>query len=206
MQIILASRNLGKVKEIQHIADKKIFGKVQFLPLPDKVPEIPEPFTTYVENALHKAREVSKYTNLPVMAEDSGINVPILNGAPGIYSARYASLDNKNSNDNANNQKLLAELNKINATGSARKAYYFCACVIIQHPQDQNPLITQGLWTGEIAMMPSGTGGFGYDPLFYIKGLGKTSAELDFEEKCLLSHRTKALNKMFAEIQSMGLI
>lgn len=208
MQVILATRNLGKVREIQYLADNANLPKdfnLEFLSIPATVPDIAEPFSSYVENALYKAREVAKHTELPVIAEDSGINLPALGGAPGIYSARYSVDANiKNADDKKNNQKLLAELSKAEKLNlnniNLRHAYYFCACVFIQNPKDQHPLITQGIWHGEISKTEIGSGGFGYDPIFLLPNFNKTSAQLTLEEKCKISHRAIALNKMFVEI------
>ena len=210
MQIILATKNQGKIKEIQYLAQEHHPNLFEFLPIPNHIGNIDEPYPTFVENALHKAREVSKHSASAVIAEDSGLIVPALKGMPGIYSARYGSINNNdkvinNFDDQLNNQKLLTELKNLTQNSSesiSRAAYYFCACVYIKAYDDQHPLITQGIWHGEIIDKEIGNNGFGYDPLFWLKDLQKTSAQLTLAEKCKISHRAKALIKMFDELKT----
>ena len=156
-----------------------------------EVPEAVEDGLSFVENALIKARLASRHTGLPALADDSGLVVDALQGAPGIYSARYAG---PGAGDEANNIKLLRELQGV--PDSDRGAHFYCAMVLVRHEKDPAPLLATGSWNGRITTSPAGCGGFGYDPLFWVPGSQCTSAELAPEEKNHLSHRGRALTRM----------
>jgi XTP/dITP diphosphohydrolase len=188
MKLVLASNNPGKLREIQALlpASMEIVLQASL-----GIPEAEEPHATFVENALAKARHASRAARLPALADDSGLCVPALGGDPGVHSAYYAGREgSREERDARNNQKLLA------LVGDRRKAYYCCVMVFVRHPEDPRPLIAEGLWHGEIARAPRGSGGFGYDPLFIVGETGKTAAELPAEEKNRLSHRALALRDL----------
>ena len=157
------------------------------------ISEAEEPYVTFIENALAKARHVARESGLPALADDSGICVPVLGGAPGVLSARFAG---EPKSDQANNSKLVAELR--NHTN--KSAYYYCALVYIRSADDPQPVIAEGRWDGEIIETARGQGGFGYDPHFWLPRLGKTAAELDPSEKNQLSHRGQALRQLVEKL------
>ena len=148
-----------------------------------------EPFETFLENALAKARHASRETGLPAMADDSGITAEALEGRPGVYSARYAG---EPSDDDANNRKLVSEL----SGKQDKRAHYTCVLVAVKSEKDPEPVVVQGHWSGEIVAEPKGEGGFGYDPHFYVPSFGKTAAEMTAEEKNAVSHRGQAMRLM----------
>lgn len=190
-RLILASNNAGKLKEFA-----QLLGPIGFELHPQgefDVPEAEEPFGTFVENALAKARHASRLTGLPALADDSGVCVNALGGAPGVYSARFAG---EPKSDARNNQKLVADL----AALSDKSAYYYCVLVYVRHPDDPQPVIADGFWHGEIVANPRGDNGFGYDPHFLIPSLGKTTAELAPDEKNKLSHRGQALRALVEKL------
>ena len=188
MKLVLASNNPGKLREIRALLPSSMEIVLQ---ASLGIPEAEEPHPTFVENALGKARHASRAARLPALADDSGLCVPALGGAPGVHSAYYAGREGtREERDARNNQKLLAELKE------ERAAYYYCAMVLVRHPEDPRPLIAEGLWHGEIARAPRGAGGFGYDPLFLVTKLGKTAAELPADQKNRLSHRARALDNL----------
>lgn len=158
------------------------------------ISEAEEPHCTFVENALAKARHVSLASGLPALADDSGICVEALGGAPGVLSARYAG---EPKSDERNNQKLLQAMQGV----VDRRAHYYCILVLVRHAEDPQPLIAEGEWHGEIAQAERGDGGFGYDPLFWLPAMGKMSAELSRDEKAILSHRAKALNILLQRLR-----
>jgi len=168
-KIVLASNNAGKLKEFQ-----SLFAPLSIAIIPQsefQVPEAAEPYPTFVENALAKARHASRLTGLPALADDSGICVHALGGAPGVYSARYAG---EPKSDKRNNQKLILEL-----SGHADKsAHYYCVLVLVRSENDPQPLIAEGFWQGEIIEQAKGVQGFGYDPHFWLPECEKTVAEL----------------------------
>ena len=184
-KLVIASNNPGKLREFQFLLQP--FG-IEVLTQGDLgIAEAEEPHNTFIENALAKARHVCRLSGLPALADDSGICVTALNGAPGVLSARYAG-DNPKS-DQRNNEKLLRDMQgKTN-----RRAHYYCVLTLLRHADDPQPLIAEGEWHGEIALQASGDGGFGYDPLFWLPELAKTSAQLEREQKHTLSHRGKAM-------------
>lgn len=185
-KIILASGNKGKLREFKQMLEPlgyEVHPQAEF-----NVTEADEPFSTFVENALAKARHVSRQTGLPAMADDSGICVNALDGKPGVLSARYAG-DPKS--DDRNNQKLIADL----AEFEDKTANYYCVLVYVRSADDPQPIIADGTWSGVIIDEPRGGNGFGYDPYFFIPDYGKTAAEMAPEEKNAISHRGKALRK-----------
>jgi XTP/dITP diphosphohydrolase len=186
-KLIIASNNPGKLREIGEIL--AALG-IEFMPQSALgVPEADEPHATFIENALAKARHATVLTGFPALAEDSGLSVDALGGAPGVHSARYAG---EPRSDARNNAKLLEAL----GDRDDRKAHYYCAVVVMRHPADPQPLIAQGVWRGEILRAPRGNGGFGYDPLFFDAVIGETGAELATVRKNLISHRGKALAQL----------
>lgn len=158
------------------------------------VPEAEEPHPTFIENALTKARHAALLTGMPALADDSGVCVNALQGAPGVLSARYAG---EPKSDLRNNQKLIEDL----AAHADKSAYYYCTLVYVRHAHDPQPIIAEGRWNGEIIANPRGTGGFGYDPHFWIAALGKTAAELSADEKNALSHRGQALRALVEKLR-----
>ncbi|SCY58158.1 XTP/dITP diphosphohydrolase [Nitrosospira sp. Nl5] len=191
-KLVIASSNSGKLREIRHLLEP--LG-IEVLPQSAfNVPEAEEPYCTFVENALAKARHASKLCGWPALADDSGICVDALNGGPGIYSARYAG---EPRSDERNNQKLVEVLRD----QPDRKAHYYCIITLVRHADDPQPIIADGAWHGEIILEPRGKGGFGYDPYFFLPGLGKTAAELPMEQKNRISHRGKALARLVESIK-----
>jgi XTP/dITP diphosphohydrolase len=191
VKLVLASGNPGKLREIQELLGPFRFDIVSQSAL--GIPEAEEPHDTFLENALAKARHASRASGLPALADDSGLSVEALGGEPGVHSAYYAGRDgDREARDARNNEKLLRNLK------DDRRAYYTCVMVLVQDAADRNPLVAEGVWRGEIARAPRGTNGFGYDPLFFLKDLNKTAAELDPAHKNRISHRGLALQKLLA--------
>lgn len=188
-RIVIASNNPGKLREFGALLAPFDFEVVPQSAL--GVSEAEEPHATFIENALAKARHASAATGLPALADDSGICLPALGGAPGVYSARYAG---EPKSDQRNNEKLIAEL----ATHGDRRAFYYCALVMVMRADDPRPLIADGDWHGEMIATPRGSGGFGYDPYFLVPEHGCTAAELDAATKNRISHRGKAM-RLLAE-------
>ena len=191
-RVVLATSNQGKVGEMHqclHEFGFDIFPQGDF-----HIPEAIEDGLTFVENAIKKARNACMHTELPAIADDSGLEVDALFGAPGIYSARYAN----GEGDSANNKKLLDEMLGV----ENRAARFQCVIVYMVHPEDPTPIICQGTWEGEIASKEMGANGFGYDPLFYVPDLGCHSAELEPQVKKQVSHRAKALADLKFRLQS----
>ena len=195
-KVVIASNNSGKLKEFIHLFEPleiQVFPQSAF-----NVAEVEEPYQTFVENALVKARHASKQTGLPALADDSGICVDVLNGRPGVYSARYAG---EPRSDKRNNQLLIKNLR----SEQDRSAHYYCIIVLVRYADDPQPIITDGSWYGRIILESRGTGGFGYDPYFYLPDLDKTAAELPIEDKNLISHRGKALMRLTRYISEEAL-
>ncbi len=188
-EVVLATGNAGKVAELQDLLED--LGLVVIPQSRYAIEAAEETGLTFVENALLKARHAAQATGLPAIADDSGLEVDALDGAPGIYSARYAGAD---ASDADNNAKLLAALAGLPET--QRRARFHCVLVYLRHPADPTPLIAQGRWEGLILEQARGTGGFGYDPLFYLPELGLSSAELEPAEKQRRSHRGQALREL----------
>ncbi|MCG6975559.1 MAG: XTP/dITP diphosphatase [Acidiferrobacterales bacterium] len=193
-RIVLASNNAGKVREIgQLLADQEI----EVLPQSEfDIPEAEETGLTFVENAILKARHAAHLAGLPAIADDSGIEVDALNGAPGIYSARFAG---KGASDSDNLRKLLEELKDVPEQN--RTARFQCLMVYMRHEKDPTPIICQGTWEGCILFEPRGSGGFGYDPVFYVPTHDCASAELAPDEKNRLSHRGQAIRKLVTALK-----
>ena len=190
--VVVASGNIGKLKEFQEIFlpfGVTIIGQNSL-----SVPEADETGLTFVENAIIKARNAAKYTGKPALADDSGLEVDALNGAPGIYSARYAG---SHTSDRDNVQKLLSELNG----NEQRRARFQCVIVYLRHEQDPTPLICQGTWEGTITHQPHGENGFGYDPVFFVPQQHCTAAQLSSDVKNRLSHRGQALSALIAALK-----
>lgn len=192
-EYVLASGNPGKLREMSSLLQPLGF---HLRPQSDwQLPEADETATTFIENALIKAHQATRFAGLPAIADDSGLVVPALAGAPGIYSARYAG---KDADSQANISKLLAELEK--QPGIDRKAYFFCAVVLLQSADDPAPLVATARWHGRILLAPQGVGGFGYDPVFGVGDSQQSAAELDAAEKQQLSHRGQALRKLLKQL------
>ena len=183
-RLVIASRNPGKLREIDAILAPLDFEVIAQDAL--GVSEAEEPYATFLENALTKARHASAATGLPALADDSGICVAALGGAPGVYSARYAG---EPRSDERNNARLIEAL----AGVGDRRAHYYCIIVVVRSADDPQPLIGEGIWRGEVAHEPSGAGGFGYDPWFLIPSIGQTAAQMPTELKNRVSHRALAL-------------
>ena len=197
MRLVLASGNPGKLREIGALLAPLAIEVVPQSKL--GISEAEEPHDSFLENALAKARHASRAAGLPALADDSGLSVDALGGAPGVHSAYYAGREgDRQERDRRNNDKLLASL------ADSRSAHYVCVMVLVKSPEDRNPLVAEGLWHGEIASAPRGTNGFGYDPLFFIRELGKTAAELDSDHKNRISHRGIALQKLVALLNESG--
>ena len=195
-KLVIASNNAGKLREIERILQPlglEILPQSAF-----NIPEAEEPYCTFIENCLTKARHASQHSGLPALADDSGICIEALNGAPGVYSARFAG---EPKSDQRNNDKMIELLQG----HSNRKAHYYCIMVLVRHPEDPQPIIAEGAWHGEIIDTPRGSGGFGYDPYFLVPHLGQTGAELPMDVKNGMSHRGKALAELVAKLKMTGL-
>ncbi len=189
LRIVLATSNPGKVQELNSLLTGLEMEVVPQSKL--RVPDIPETGLSFVENAILKARHACSHTGLPAIADDSGLEVDALEGAPGIYSARYAGT---RASDRDNVAKLLDELGEV--PSHRRTARFICLLVYLRHSHDPTPVICQGAWEGRITHVPRGDSGFGYDPVFLIPTAGKTAAELPPGIKNRMSHRGKALAKL----------
>jgi XTP/dITP diphosphohydrolase len=192
-RIVLASNNEGKLREFRRLLAPLGIDVVAQGEL--GIPEADEPHVTFVENALAKARHASAFARLPALADDSGVCVAALGGAPGVQSARYAG---EPKSDARNNAKLVEALRGV----ADRRAHYACVLVLIRHADDPEPLIAEGQWHGRIVDAPRGSGGFGYDPHFEDLATGLTGAELPLERKNELSHRGKAMRALIAKLQA----
>jgi XTP/dITP diphosphohydrolase len=191
-KLVIASGNAGKLREIQALLAPLGCEVVTQAALGIAAAE--EPHRTFIENALEKARHASARCGLPALADDSGICAVALAGEPGVHSARYAG---EPKSDARNNEKLVAEL----AAQADKRAYYYCAMVLVRHAADPQPLIGEGYWWGEVIASPRGANGFGYDPHFLLPELGKTVAELDAELKNRISHRGRALRLLVDKLR-----
>lgn len=196
-KLVLASNNAGKLREFSSLLAPAGFALVSQGSL--GVPEADEPHVTFIENALAKARHASRLTGLPALADDSGVCVVALGGAPGVVSARYAAMEQGGEkSDSANNALVVQRL----SGATDRRAYYYAALVLVRAADDPQPLIGEGAWWGEIIDTPRGQGGFGYDPHFLLPDLGRTAAELSAEEKNRFSHRGQALLALMKKLDS----
>ncbi|RFU46877.1 RdgB/HAM1 family non-canonical purine NTP pyrophosphatase [Paraburkholderia sp. DHOC27] len=193
-KVVLASNNAGKLREFAALLDA---AGIELIPQGAlNVPEAEEPYPTFVENALTKARHAAKLTGLPALADDSGLCVRALRGAPGVYSARYAQLAGGPKSDAANNARLVEQLQR----ETDRRAYYFCVLALVRYADDPEPLIAEGRWHGQILDTPRGEHGFGYDPYFFLPDLNASAAELEPAVKNRSSHRAMALRQLLARL------
>jgi XTP/dITP diphosphohydrolase len=183
-RLVVASGNPGKLREFAALLAPLAIEPIAQTSL--GVPEAQEPFPTFIENALAKARNAARHTGLPALADDSGILADALAGAPGVHSARFAG---EPKSDARNNERLIELLRG----APSRRAHYYCVIVVVRNAHDPQPLIAEGQWHGEIIFDPRGSGGFGYDPYFLLPELGVTAAELPIEQKNRISHRGRAL-------------
>ena len=198
-KLVLASNNPGKLREIRSLLAPLA---IEVVPQADLgIAEAEEPHQTFLENALAKARHASRVSGLAALADDSGLCVAALGGAPGVHSAHYAGGGEREERDARNNEKLLTEL----GTRVDRSAHYVCVAVLMHGADDPEPLIGEGRWHGSIAHKPTGANGFGYDPLFLVPGRGLSAAQLAPEEKNRISHRGQALLRLLARLQEEGL-
>lgn len=194
-KLVLASNNAGKLREFN-----ALLAPLGIDVLPQRqfdVPECPEPYGTFLENALAKARHASRVTGLPALADDSGLCVEALAGQPGVHSARFAG---EPKSDARNNQLLVERLAGIDN----RRAWYVCVLVLLRHADDPQPLVADGVWFGEVRDTPAGEGGFGYDPHFWLPQAGCTAAELDAAAKNRVSHRGLALNQLLDKLRTQA--
>lgn len=193
-KLVLASNNAKKMKELN-----ALLAPLGFEVIPQGalgIPEAEEPHCTFVENALAKARHAAQLSGLPALADDSGLCVEALGGAPGVYSARYGG---EPKSDARNNEKLLAEL----AGQANRRAHFACVLVLVRTADDPQPIIAEGNWSGEILTALRGAEGFGYDPLFYVPAYNQTAAELDAAVKNQCSHRAQAMQQLIARLSTL---
>tara|TARA_R110002110_G_scaffold65206_4_gene179937 strand:+ start:17835 stop:18446 length:612 start_codon:yes stop_codon:yes gene_type:complete len=194
MKLVAATDNQDKLKEIKSCLESL---PIELIPQSFfNVPSVEETGLSFIENAILKARHAAKYSDLPCIADDSGLAVDALGGAPGIYSARYAGKDAR-AEDNI--KKLLAAIKSLK--GEDRQARFYCVLAFVKHYNDPTPIICQAQWEGRLLEQPVGTGGFGYDPIFFIPNLNCTAAELELEQKNHISHRAKALNEFSDKIK-----
>ena len=193
-KLVLASNNAKKMKELNALLAPLGFEVIAQGEL--GIPEAEEPHCTFIENALAKARHASQLSGLPALADDSGLCIAALGGAPGVYSARYAG---EPKSDARNNEKLLAEL----GNNPDRRAHFVSLLVLVRHADDPQPLIAEGEWHGEILPALRGTGGFGYDPLFFVPEFGQTAAELDADTKNRVSHRGQAMQQLITRLPAL---
>jgi len=193
-KLVLASGNMGKLRELGAMLAP--LGIALHTQTSFGVTEAEEPYCTFIENALTKARHAARSTGLPALADDSGLCVNALGGVPGVQSARYAG---EPKSDQRNNQKLVAALSGIDD----KSAYYYSVCVLVRHADDPQPVIADGRWNGEICSTPRGEFGFGYDPHFWLPELGKTAAELQPEIKNQLSHRGIAMRSLLKKLADL---
>lgn len=194
-KVVLATGNAGKVRELASLLSD--FGLDIVAQTDLGVDSAEETGLTFIENAILKARHAAKMTGLPAIADDSGLAVDYLGGAPGIYSARYSG---EGATDERNLQKLLVTLKDV--PDGQRQAQFHCVLVYLRHADDPTPLVCHGRWPGVIAREPAGNGGFGYDPVFFVPSEGKTAAELTREEKIAISHRGQALKQLLEALRN----
>lgn len=193
-KVVLATGNAGKVRELSSLLSD--FGLDVVAQTELNVESVEETGLTFIENAILKARHAAKVTGLPAIADDSGLAVDVLGGAPGIYSARYAG---EEATDQQNLEKLLVALKDV--PEDQRQAQFHCVLVYMRHAEDPTPLVCHGSWPGMITREAAGNGGFGYDPIFFVPEAGKTAAELSREEKIAVSHRGQALKLLLEALR-----
>jgi len=195
-QIVIASSNTGKIREIQSLLQEL---PIEWIPQSEfDIQDIEETGKTFIENAIAKARHASKLSGLPALADDSGLVVDALNGAPGVYSARYAG---KDATDEERNQKLLEEMKDV--PKEERTACYHCVLALVEYEDDPIPLICHGIWEGSILFEPRGNNGFGYDPIFYVPSRNCSAAELSSAEKNSMSHRGQVTDQLLEVFHEM---
>jgi XTP/dITP diphosphohydrolase len=197
-KLVIASGNKGKLRELAALLeplDYEVHTQAEF-----NVVDVPETGTTFVENAIIKARNAAEQTGLPAVADDSGIEVDALDGAPGVYSARFSRPD---ATDQKNNALLVEKLSDV--PEPERTARYRAVIVYMRHAKDPSPIICEGSWEGRILLEPRGSGGFGYDPYFYVEEHDCSSAELSAEQKNAISHRGKALQQLVSRLNQLAL-
>ena len=203
-KLLLASNNQGKLNELQQMF-AGLDWPVQVLPQRNfQIEDAIEDGLSFVENALIKARHAARLSGLPALADDSGLCIPVLNGAPGIYSARFGG---EHGNDARNNQAVLDALKPHRQPDRSEQpiaGMFVCVLALVRHADDPLPIICQGIWHGEILDAPRGSAGFGYDPLFWLPTLGKSSAELDKTEKNQISHRGLAMRALLRELRDLS--
>lgn len=198
-KVVLASNNAGKLREFDALLAPEGWA---LLPQGEMgVPEAPEPHPTFLENALAKARHACEYTGLPALADDSGLCVKALSGAPGVYSARFAALNGGEKSDRANNLYLQQQLEGV----ADRRAYYVAVLVFMRSATDPQPVVAQAQWQGEIISEPRGSNGFGYDPYFYLPEWNKTVAQLEPAQKNASSHRAQAMRLLVGQLRSAAM-
>jgi XTP/dITP diphosphohydrolase len=197
-RVVLASSNAGKLREMSALLAPLGFELVNQSSL--GIHPVEETGTTFMENALLKARHAARKAQLPAISDDSGIEVDALDGRPGVYSARFAG---ENASDQENNRKLLTELHDVPA--EFRQARYHCVIVFVRDANDPDPVLAHGTWEGRVATEPHGSGGFGYDPIFVPAGMHSSAAQLTPDQKNGLSHRAQALRALVAVLQEKGL-
>ena len=193
-KIVLASNNAKKIKELNSLLAPLGFTVIAQGEL--GIPEAEEPHATFIENALAKARHAARHSGLPTLADDSGLCVKALGGAPGVISARYAG---EPKSDARNNEKLLSDL----AGRTDRRAHFVSLLALVRSPDDPQPIIAEGEWHGEIVDQARGDGGFGYDPLFFVSEFGQTAAQLDADTKNRVSHRGRAMQKLIERLPEL---
>lgn len=195
-KVVIASNNPGKLRELS-----ALLGPLGLETAPQSdfaVTEADEPHSTFLENALAKARHAANVTGLPALADDSGLCVPALFGEPGVHSAYYAGREGtREARDARNNAKLVEQLH----AASDRSAFYYCVLLLVRHPDDPTPLVADGLWHGEIVLEPRGSNGFGYDPYFLVRGARLTAAQMEPAEKNRVSHRGQALAQLARKLR-----
>ena len=199
---VLASNNKGKLNEFKRLFEAANLN-IDIVPQGQlNIEDAVEDGLSFIENAIIKARHASRISGLPAIADDSGLCVPALGNAPGIYSARYAG---EHGNDANNNAKLMADLQPIREQNQNTpiKGYFVCVLALVRHAEDPLPIIAQGLWQGEILPQPQGENGFGYDPLFWVPELQLTAAAMDPEQKNEISHRGLAINSLLQQLSTL---
>ena len=194
-RLVLASNNPGKLREFRRLLEP--LGIVVIAQAELDIPEAEEPHPTFIENALAKARHAARLSGLPALADDSGLCVDSLNGAPGVISARYAG---EPKSDQRNNEKLIADLDGVDD----RRAHYMCVLVLVRRANDPEPIVVEGRWNGIVIDEPRGSGGFGYDPSFLDPQYGLTGAEFALEDKNAVSHRGHAMRLLIARLREVA--
>ncbi len=195
--LVLASNNKGKIAEFEKLFEQLNLPVDVIAQGKLNIEDAIEDGLSFVENAIIKARHAAKISGKPAIADDSGICVPALGGAPGIYSARYAG---EHGDDAANNAKLLSDLKPLRKEGEVIEAWFVCVLALVQHAEDPLPQIFQGIWKGEVLEHARGEHGFGYDPLFWLPELGISSAEMSKQDKNKISHRGQAMQLFKASL------